>query len=60
MTQRKQAQRKRAWSKSSEPQDDGDNGLPLPEMATKESTQARSGRIRKKPKQPKRFEIDKL
>jgi hypothetical protein len=62
-TQRKQAQLKRSWNKISGPQDDGDNGLcrlPLPEMATEENTQARSGRIRKKPKLPDGFEIDKL
>jgi hypothetical protein len=29
-------------------------------MATEESTQAWSGRIQKKPKQPEGFEIDKL
>ena len=50
--QRKQAQYKQPQNKTSEPQDDGDNGLPLPEMATKESTQVQSGRIQKKPKLP--------
>ena len=59
-TQRKQAQRKRSWNKTSELQDDGDNGLPLPEMTTERSTQARSGRIQKKPKLPDGFEIDRL
>lgn len=58
--QRKQARRKRPRNKTSEPQDDGDNGFPLPEMAIEESTQARSGRIRKKPRLPDGFEIDKL
>lgn len=59
-TQRKQAQRKQSWNKTSELQDDGENGLPLPEMATERSTQARSGRIQKKPKLPDGFEIDRL
>jgi hAT family C-terminal dimerisation region len=59
-TQRKQAQRKRPRSRTSEALDNIDDALPLPEMPTEESTQARSGRIRKKPKLPKGFEIDKL
>ncbi|BCR84800.1 uncharacterized protein ACHE_20258S [Aspergillus chevalieri] len=59
-TQRKQARCKQPRNKTSEPQDDGDDGLLLPEMATEESTQVRSGRIQKKPKLPDGFEIDKL
>lgn len=59
-TQSKQARGKRPRSQTSEALDDADDGLLLPEMPTKESTQARSGRIRKKPKLPEGFEIDKL
>ncbi|KAJ5340261.1 hypothetical protein N7541_009385 [Penicillium brevicompactum] len=58
-TQGKQPRRKRPHS-AVEPQDDGDNDLPLPEMPTEGSTQGRSGRIRKKPKQPDGFEFDNL
>jgi hypothetical protein len=58
--QDKQARRKRPRRKTSEAQDDEEDGLPLPEMPTEESTQARSGRIRKKPRLPDGFEIDKL
>jgi hypothetical protein len=61
ITQSGQAQRKRPRRKTSEAVDDEDSGLPLPEMPTEESgTQARSGRIRKKPKMPAGFEIDTL
>jgi hypothetical protein len=60
MTQSKQPRRKRPRSKTTEAIDDSDDGLPLPEMATEESTQVRSGRIRKKPRLPDGFEIDKL
>jgi hypothetical protein len=60
-TQSKQPRRKRPYS-ACEPQDDDnddddDNGLPL---LSEECTQGRSGRIRKKPKQPAGFEFDKL
>ncbi|KAJ5300082.1 hypothetical protein PENANT_c146G01845 [Penicillium antarcticum] len=58
-TQGKQPRRKRPHS-AVEPQDDGDNDLPLPEMPAEGSTQGRSGRIRKKPKQPDGFEFDNL
>ena len=34
-TQRKQARRKQSWNKTSETQDDGDNGLLLPEWQSK-------------------------
>lgn len=57
VTESKQAQRGRPRKRSSEVLDDA---LPLPEMPTEESIQARSGRIRKKPKLPEGFEIDKL
>ena len=60
LTQSKRAQRKRPPSMTSEALDDADDGLLLPEMPIQESTQARSGRIRKKPKLPEGFEIDKL
>jgi hypothetical protein len=59
-TQSKRAQQKRPLKRTSEALDDADNGLTLPEMLKEESTQARSGRIRKKPKMPEGFEIDKL
>ncbi|KAJ5771476.1 uncharacterized protein N7511_003527 [Penicillium nucicola] len=55
----KQPRRKRLHS-AVEPQDDGDKDLPLPEMPTEKPTQGRSGRIRKKPKQPDGFEFDNL
>lgn len=42
-----------------EPQDSDDGGLPLPEMPIEEATQGRSGRIRKRPKMPDGFEIEK-
>lgn len=58
-TQGKQPRRKRPYN-AVEPQDDGDNDLPLPEMLTKGSTQGRSGRIWKKPKQLDGFEFDNL
>jgi hypothetical protein len=58
--QSERGQRKRPRSGTSEVLDDADDGLPLPEMLIEESTQARSGRIRKKPKLPEGFEIDKL
>jgi hypothetical protein len=58
--QTKQLQRKRPRSKATEAADDNDDDLPLPEMPTEESRQARSGRIRKKPRLPDGFEIDKL
>jgi hAT family protein len=60
ITESKQTRRKRPRSKTTEATDDGDNGLQLPEMPTEESMQARSGRIRKKPRLPDGFEIDKL
>jgi hypothetical protein len=56
----KQRGRKRRQSKTPETLDDADNGLPLPEMPIEEKTQARSGRVRKKPKLPEGFEIDRL
>jgi hypothetical protein len=56
----KQAQRKRPQKRRPDILDEGDDGLPLPEMPTERRTQARSGRIRKKPKMPEGFEIDKL
>jgi hAT family C-terminal dimerisation region len=60
-TQSRQAQQKRRRSKTTEAIDDEDSGLPLPEMPTEESaTQARPGRIRKKPKMPDGFEIHTL
>jgi hypothetical protein len=59
ITQGKQPRCKRPYS-IVEPQDDSDDDLPLPEMLTEECTQGRSGRIRKKPKQPHGFEFDKL
>ncbi|KAJ5742543.1 uncharacterized protein N7511_011275, partial [Penicillium nucicola] len=55
----KQPRRKRPHS-AVEPQDDGDKDLPLPDMPTEKPTQGRSGRIRKKPKQPDGFEFDNL
>ena len=58
-TQSKQPQKKRPRN-TTEPQDDDDAGLPLPEMPTEECTQGRSGRIWKKPKLPDGFEIDRL
>lgn len=58
-TQSKQAHQKQPQKRTSEALDDADDGLPLPEMPTEESTQARSGRIRKKPKMPAGFEVDK-
>ncbi|KAA8646772.1 uncharacterized protein ATNIH1004_005447 [Aspergillus tanneri] len=59
VAQTKQVQRKRCRSNTSEAIDDADNGLPLPDMPI-EKTQARSGRVRKRPKLPEGFEIDKL
>ncbi|KAF9884083.1 hypothetical protein FE257_002313 [Aspergillus nanangensis] len=60
--QSKQARQKRPRSQNSEPQDDEDDdedhGLPLP--VPEKSTQVRSGRIRKRPKLPAGFEIDKI
>lgn len=59
--QSKQAQRKRPRSEHTQDIDDEDNGLPLPEMPTKESsTQGRLGRVRKRPKMPDGFVIDTL
>lgn len=58
-TQSKHTQHKRPRG-AAEPQEDSDDGLPLPETPTKEGTQQRSGRIRKKPKLPDGFEIDRL
>lgn len=58
-TQSKHMQCKRPCD-AAEPQEDSDDGLPLPEMPTKEGTQQRSGRIQKKPKLLDGFEIDKL
>ncbi|KAJ5936531.1 hypothetical protein N7466_002981 [Penicillium verhagenii] len=55
-----QAEQKRRRKKTSEALDDADNGLPLPEMPIEEKTQTRSGRLRKKPRLLKGFEIDKL
>jgi hypothetical protein len=52
-TQNKQAKRKRSQLRTSEALDDA-------ELPIEESTQARSGRIRKKPRLPDGFEIDKL
>ncbi|KAJ6103562.1 hypothetical protein N7486_003784 [Penicillium sp. IBT 16267x] len=60
VAQGKQAQRNRPQKRRFDILDDGDDGLPLPEMPTEESTQARSGRIRKKPRMPEGFELDKL
>ncbi|KAA8643652.1 uncharacterized protein ATNIH1004_010421 [Aspergillus tanneri] len=59
VAQTKQVQRKRCRSNTSEAIDNADNGLPLPDMPI-EKTQARSGRVRKRPKLPEGFEIDKL
>ena len=47
-------------SRRLEPQDDSDNDIPLPEKLREECTQRRLGRIRKKPKNPGKFEFDKL
>jgi len=58
-TQGKHTQCKRPRSADESPED-SDNGLSLPEMPIKECTQGRSGRIRKKPKLPDGFEIDRL
>jgi hypothetical protein len=58
--QSKQARRNRLRKRRSDIPDDSDDGLPLPEMPTEERTQARSGRIRKKPRMPEGFELDKL
>jgi hypothetical protein len=58
-THGKQTRRKRPHS-AVEPQENSDNDLPLPEMPTEEYTQGRSGRIRKKPKQPDGFKFDNL
>jgi hypothetical protein len=52
-----QARRKRRRSPSSEPRDDTPQ---YPEVMVEESAQPRSGRIRKRPKLPAGFEIDKL
>lgn len=57
--QRKQLQRKRPHSKTTEAADDNDDGLPLPEMPTNENRQSQLGRIQKKPRLPDGFEIDK-
>lgn len=62
-TQRKEPRQKQPPKRTFEVLDDADDGLPLPEMPTEETTQAptaRSGRIRKKPKMPAGFEIDSL
>jgi hypothetical protein len=65
-SQSQQAQQKRPRSRTSEPLDDEDSGLPLPEMqhmpceGSRMATQGRSGRIRKRPKMPDGFEIDTL
>jgi hypothetical protein len=58
--QSERAERKRPRSGTAGALDDADDGLPLPEMRTEKSTQARSRRIRKQPKLPEGFEIDKL
>ena len=58
--QSKQARRNRLRKRRSDIPDDSDDGLPLPEMPTEERTQARSGRIRKKPRMPEGFELEKL
>jgi hypothetical protein len=58
--QSERAQQKRPRSGNSNALDDAADGLPLPKMLIGETTQARSGRIRKKPKLPEGFEIDKL
>lgn len=56
-----QVGQRRPRSSTSESLDDEERGLQLPEMPTEESgVQARSGRIRKRPKLPDGFEIDKL
>ncbi|KAJ5318350.1 hypothetical protein N7476_004770 [Penicillium atrosanguineum] len=60
VAQNRQAGQKRRRKKTSEALDDADDGLPLPEMPIDQKTQRRSGRVRKKPKLPKGFEIDKL
>lgn len=60
VTQGRQAERRQSQKRTSEALDDADHGLPLPEIPTEEGTQARSGRIRKKPRMPAGFEIDKL
>lgn len=57
-TQNKHTQRKRPRSAAESPED-SDDGLPLPEMPTEERTQGRSGRIRKKPKLPDGFVMDR-
>lgn len=59
INQGKQPRHKRPHS-AIEPQDDSDDDIPLPEILTEECMQVRSGRIRKKPKQPDGFEFDKL
>jgi hAT family C-terminal dimerisation region len=59
-SERAQQKQKQPQKRTSETLDDADDGLPLPEMPTEENTLARSGRIRKKPKMPAGFEIDKL
>jgi hypothetical protein len=59
-TRNKQARRKQPQKRTFEALDDADNGLPLPEMPTEGSTQARPGRIRKMPKMPAGFEVDRL
>lgn len=59
IAQGKPPRRKRPHS-AVEPQNDGDNDLPLPKMPIEGCTQGRSGRIRKKPKQPDGFEFDNL
>lgn len=61
MNQGMQVGQRRPRSSTSESLDDEGRGLQLPEMPTEEySVQARSGRIRKRPKLPDGFEIDKL
>jgi hAT family C-terminal dimerisation region len=57
MAQDTQARRKRRRRPSSEPRDDTPQ---YPEVTVEENTQPRSGRIRKRPKLPAGFEIDKL
>jgi hypothetical protein len=52
VAQTRQIQRMRRRSKTYEALDDADNGLPLPAMTVEEKTQARPGRVRKKPKLP--------
>lgn len=53
-----ETQSKRSYQ-AIEHQDSEDGDLPLPEISTEEATQGRSGRIRKRPKMPDGFEIEK-